>query len=326
MGIGRILRPARRSHGLTVSVEPATGASDLAQVIEDYQARLAKLGALDVREELRAQADAPDTVKAVARSPDGAAEGAGLLVSEGPAADIAFLHVLPNHATDAATDELVGALLSAAPAGTAKVRAQVATAGRWLHMSSARARSLLERRSFQTLSRALMLRDLTRRLPPAPPAPPGYTFVPPEPTRFDDWSRFAYEAYRDTTDFAVITLGETVAAYRRLYGRFLGGEFGAYSRTMSFSAIPEGSGQPVGVLHTVLVGTDPYVGDLSVLPAHRGRGLGRYMLHSALAAYAAAGAKRAGLTATEQNRPAFGLYRAFGFEVARSADVHVKYL
>lgn len=321
-----MLRPARRGNPLEVSLDRQATPADLAPVVEDYQARLSKLGMMDVRQELREQVESGGVAKAVARSPEGHVEGAALLVSEGHASDIAFLHVLPRYATDAATGELLDTLLSALPPGTSKVRAQVATAGRWLHMSSARARSLLEARSFRTLSRALMLCDLAKPLPPVPPAPAGYRITSPEPTRFDDWARFAYDAYRDTTDFAVITLEESVGAYRKLYGRFLGGEFGSYSRTMSFAALPEGGSDPVAVLHTVLVGTDPYVGDLSVLPAHRRRGLGRYLLRSALSAYAAAGARRAGLTATEQNRPAFGLYRASGFEVARSADVHVKYL
>jgi ribosomal protein S18 acetylase RimI-like enzyme len=266
-----------------------------------------------------------DHPKAVCRGPTGTLEGVALLLTEGHATDIGFLHIMPRFASDLATGALLDTALGAAPASTTKVRAQVANAGRWLHVSPARSRALLADRGFTQMSRALMLRDLRKMLPPVPPVPAGYTITSPEPTRFEEWAHFAFTAYKETTDFAVITLEETEAAYLRLYRRFLGGEFGPYARGMSFAALPDGGGPPVGVLHTVFVGPDPYVGDLSLLPGHRGRGVGRYLLLAALAAYAASGATRTGLTATEQNRPAFTLYRSAGFEVARTNDVFVRY-
>ncbi|HEX9710516.1 MAG TPA: GNAT family N-acetyltransferase [Candidatus Thermoplasmatota archaeon] len=326
MGLGRMLRPAASARGLEVSLEASLPAPEAAPLIEDYQARLARNGALDVRGDLRALFESPAHAKVVSRSPSGAVEGAAVLTSEAHASDIAFLHVMPRHASDAATAALLDAALAALPAGTTKVRAQVTSAGRWLHLPPARGRALLAAQGFLPLARALMLRDLTKGLPAPPPVPAGYTVVPPDPSRSDEWSRFALEAYRGTTDFAVITLEESEAAYRRLYARFLGGEFGPYARGMSFAAVPEGGAGPAAVLHTVFVGPDPYVGDLSVHPAHRRRGLGRALLLRALSAYAAAGAKRAGLTATEQNRPAYALYRSVGFQVARSSEVFIKYL
>jgi ribosomal protein S18 acetylase RimI-like enzyme len=325
VGLGRVLRPAGARRGLEVSLERTVSAADLEPVVEDYSARLLRTGALDAREEIRGLFAGESNVKAVSRSPTGEVEGAAALHSEGHASDIAFLHLTPRHATDAATAALLDALLGALPPGTSKVRAQAANTGRWLHLSPARARGLLEARGFSTLSRALMLRDLRKPLPPVPPVPPGYHPVMPDPGRYEEWAQFAVEAYRDTTDYAVITLEESEGAYRRLYGRFLGGEFGAYARGMSFAAAPAGSAVPVAVLHTVFVGPDPYVGDLSVLPGHRRHGLGKFLLLTALSAYAAAGAKRTGLTATEQNRPAFALYRSVGFEVARSSEVAVRY-
>jgi ribosomal protein S18 acetylase RimI-like enzyme len=325
VGIGRVLRPVSQGRALKVNLEASVAPGDLGALLDDYQGRLLRAGVPELRAQIRSQFETTTTVKAVCRTPAGSLQGAALLNVEGNASDIAFLHIMPRFATESATARLLDALLGALPEGTGKVRAQVATAGRWLHLSPARARNLLTGRAFAPLTRALMLRDLRRPLPDVPATPAGYAAVAAEPGRADEWGRFAFEAYQQTTDFAVITLEETQDAYRRLYVRFLGGEFGTYARGMSFAAVPEGEASPAGVLHTVFVGPEPYVGDLSVLPAHRGRGLGRFLLLKALSAYAAAGAKRAGLTATEENEPAFSLYRSVGFEVVRSSEVFVRY-
>jgi len=57
-----------------------------------------------------------------------------------------------------------------------------------------------------------------------------------------------------------------------------------------------------------------YVSDLVVLPAHRGRGLGRALLVRAEEHARARGAKILRIGVLARNEPARGLYRSFGFE------------
>lgn len=60
--------------------------------------------------------------------------------------------------------------------------------------------------------------------------------------------------------------------------------------------------------------------DLAVLPGHRGRGTGRALLHAAEAFARDAGCCRLTLEVLDDNQPAYGLYRHFGFEEMRYGD------
>jgi ribosomal protein S18 acetylase RimI-like enzyme len=60
--------------------------------------------------------------------------------------------------------------------------------------------------------------------------------------------------------------------------------------------------------------------DLAVLPGHRGRGTGRALLAAAEAFAREAGCCRLTLEVLDDNQPAYGLYRRFGFEEMRYGD------
>jgi ribosomal protein S18 acetylase RimI-like enzyme len=324
MALERVFRVSSGAERDDISVEPVVEPAEVAALLDDFQDRLLRLTHSDYRAELARRFEAPDDIKVVWRSPRREVIGAGLLSVEGNAAELVFLHALPRYATVRATGHLLEAVLRALPPGVSKLRAFGSTSGRWVHLPAAKSRALLCEKGFFEFERALLMRDLRRPLPSAPPLPSGYEIAVPDPDDVDRWAAFAFEAYSGTTDFGVITLEESAAAYRALYARFLSGELGTYARRLSFVVQPAG-GAPCAVLHTVFVGGEPYIGDLSILPAHRRKGLGRALLVHGLDAFRQAGFSRTGLTATVQNRPAYALYQWAGFEVERSNHVFLHY-
>jgi ribosomal-protein-alanine N-acetyltransferase len=91
-------------------------------------------------------------------------------------------------------------------------------------------------------------------------------------------------------------------------------------------AVPEGAhvapdavgdGHPVGYVHAYTTG---YVAELAVAPAYRGRGHGRALLSTCLAALRARGVERAELEVAAENDRARSLYDSLGFEVAERRE------
>jgi ribosomal protein S18 acetylase RimI-like enzyme len=271
---------------------------------------------------LRARFEDPAAFKVVWRDRHRKVHGAALATVEGAGSDLAFLHVLPASADAAASARLLDALLRALPPTVLRVRAMDRLAHRWLHLTAARARAVLEARSFVRFDRLLLLRDLRKPIAAPPPLAEGFTLSEADPQSVDALADFAYRAYRGTTDFAIITPEASPESYARLYRRFLSGELGDYARDLSFTVhAPDGS--LAAVLHTIMVGRDPYVGDLSVLAPHRRLHLGRFLLLTALQRYRDRGKTVATLTVTAQNPAAYNLYRSAGFDVERSGEVYL---
>ena len=324
MALERVLRVSSGADRDDIRVEPVVEPAEVAALLDDFQDRLLRLTHSDYRAELARRFEGPQDIKIIWRSPRREVVGAGLISIEGDAAELVFLHTLPRYASVRATGRLLEAVVRAMPPGVSKLRAFGSTSGRWVHLPAGKSRALLAEHGFLEFERALLMRDLRRPTPAAPPLPAGYEFGVPDPDEVDRWAAFAFEAYSGTTDFGVITLEESASAYRALYARFLSGELGTYARRLSFIVQPVG-GAPCAVMHTVFVGGEPYIGDLSVLPAHRRKGLGRALLMHGLDAFRQAGFSRTGLTATVQNRPAYALYQWAGFEVERSNHVFLRY-
>jgi GNAT superfamily N-acetyltransferase len=297
-------------------VDPA----EAARLLDDFAGRLLRTTTLDPRPELKARLEDPSCVKVAWRDPHGTLAGLAVLAVEGSGADLALLTTLPQYADSASTARLLDAAIGGLPPHVVRVRAMDRLAHRWLHIPPSEARAVLERRGFAAFDRVLLARDMRSPVPPPPPLAPGYTVGTPDPARADFFADFAYRAYRGTTDFAIIAPDASPDAYRRLYGKFLGGELGAYAPAFSLS-LDAPDGTLAAVLHTILVGPDPYVGDLSVLAEHRRKHLGRFLLTTVLERYRAAGKARAALTVTAQNTAAYNLYRSLGFEVERSGEV-----
>jgi len=320
VGLRRTFRAAPAELEATTQAEPLLDVDELDALLDDFQERLFRITATDVRPELKAKFESPSTLKVTQRLRDGKVIGAALASVEGRSADLTFLHMLPKFATVDASARLLDATLAAMPPSVAKVRAMGSHSGRWLHIVGPDARRLLLDRRFASFDRALMARDLRIAPAVARPLPPGFTVEVPDPAQVEEHAGFAYRAYRGTTDFGVIALEETPEAYARLYRRFLSGEFGVYARDLSVLVrSPEGA--TAAVLHTIVLLGEPYVGDLSVLPEYRRHGMGRALLLRGMARYRDAGYRRVGLTVTVQNTPALNLYRSVGFEIERSTEL-----
>ncbi len=302
--------------------EPTIDPADLSPLLEDFQERLFRLSPTDARPELLRGFEDPSTTKVSWRSGDGRLQGAALATIDGRGADISFLHIEPRHATQLATARLLEEVLQALPKGVVRVRASDRVAHQWTHLGAGDARQVLIDHGFAAFDRVLLSRDLTRPVPPPPPLPVGFALLHPDPADVGALADFAYLAYRGTTDFSIITPDASPESYLRLYRRFLGGELGLYSPSLSHLLVGP-DGETAGVVHTIVFGRDPYIGDLSVAPAHRGSGLGRLLLVRALLAYREAGHTRTGLTVTLQNTAAYNLYRSLGFDVERSAPVYL---
>jgi len=305
-----------------MAVEATVDPAEAEPLLDDFAGRLLRLTPADPRSELRSRFDDPSAVKAVWRDARGSIVGAAVATVEGTGSDLALLHILPAYADAAASARLLDMVVRALPPSVARVRAMDRLSHRWLHLQGAEARAILAARGFAAFDRVLLARDLRKPVPPAGPLPAGFTASTPDPRQVEHYADFAYRAYRGTTDFAIIAPDASLDAYTRLYRRFLSGELGEYAPSLSF-AVEDAGGELAAVLHTILVGRDPYVGDLSVLAPHRRKHLGRYLLSTALQRYKDAGLARAALTVTAQNTAAYNLYRSVGFEVERSGEVFI---
>ena len=72
-------------------------------------------------------------------------------------------------------------------------------------------------------------------------------------------------------------------------------------------------GTPIGSIRSSIVGNDAYLYGFGVLPAYRGRGLGREILSRMIETLSAANHSRIGLEVETDNRNALGLYLSCGF-------------
>ena len=74
-------------------------------------------------------------------------------------------------------------------------------------------------------------------------------------------------------------------------------------------------GTPIGSIRASIVGNDVSLYGFGVLPAYRGRGLGREILSRMVETLLAANYDRIGLEVETENRNALGLYLSCGFRV-----------
>jgi mycothiol synthase len=95
----------------------------------------------------------------------------------------------------------------------------------------------------------------------------------------------------------------------------------------SLAAIAELSGTPLGIVTCFLLAPVGWIGDLGVIEAGRGRGVGRALLEHGFASLATRGASRIQLNVDSANATgATRLYEAAGMTVRRSFDCYEKHL
>jgi len=166
----------------------------------------------------------------------------------------------------------------------------------------------LERHGFRHITHLWQLRrDL--RAAPAPPAagPARLHYDPYRSDNSDAFQRALLRTYEGTLDCpevnGVRTVEEVVVGHRAQ---------GVYDPARWLLAQQDGA--PVGVLLlTAADGGDWEVAYVGVVPAARGRGVGRELMLKALVEARQGGARRLVLSVDGRNRPAGELYRGLGF-------------
>jgi ribosomal protein S18 acetylase RimI-like enzyme len=154
------------------------------------------------------------------------------------------------------------------------------------------------------------LADLADR----PVLPDGYTLAPFDPARLDQIAVVDWQAYRGTVDAALYwRYFRSPLGTRRLWDEALRGRFGAFDPERTRLLLHED--RLCGdVLCAVRTRREGFIGNLAVLPEHRG-GLGRALLLSALWAHREAGFEHVSLAVTLANERALHLYTTLGFRV-----------
>jgi ribosomal protein S18 acetylase RimI-like enzyme len=86
----------------------------------------------------------------------------------------------------------------------------------------------------------------------------------------------------------------------------------------------DSSGSPCGfILASRISSTAAMIPQISIHPAHQGKGLGNALIHRALISLQSAGFRMVRLTVTEQNRRAFEWYQRLGFKIRRDFGAYL---
>jgi ribosomal protein S18 acetylase RimI-like enzyme len=171
--------------------------------------------------------------------------------------------------------------------------------------------------------------DLTGREFPQIAPPPGYRLLAWEAGLLEAHAQAKYLSFRGEIDSHVFPcLGELAGCLRLMQEIAAKPGFVPEATWLAVHDDPlaEGRFAYVGTIQ----GLDTEQGwgsiqNLGVVPEHRGRGLGKCLLRSALAGFEEVGLHRVSLEVTAENRSAIHLYRDHGFRtiktVFKSVDV-----
>jgi len=158
--------------------------------------------------------------------------------------------------------------------------------------------------------------DLDSRGPALGAALPGrFVWVPWEEALLADHAEVKFQSFRHEIDAYVFPcLGDRYGCHRLM--REIRRKPGFLPGATWLIACPEGYVATVqGVMDHGPIGA---IQNLGVIPSYRGIGLGRALVHRALAGFQEAGLRRAYLEVTAENNAAVQLYRSLGFRRAKT--------
>ena len=158
--------------------------------------------------------------------------------------------------------------------------------------------------------------DLEGRGPTlATPLPSRFVWVPWEEALLADHAEVKFQSFRYEIDAYVFPcLGDRYGCQRLM--REIRRKPGFLPGATWLIACPEGYVATVqGVMDHGPIGA---IQNLGVIPSYRGIGLGRALVHRALAGFQEAGLRRAYLEVTAENNAAVQLYRSLGFRRAKT--------
>jgi GNAT superfamily N-acetyltransferase len=147
------------------------------------------------------------------------------------------------------------------------------------------------------------------------PLPGRFVWVPWEEALLADHAEVKFQSFRHEIDAYVFPcLGDRYGCQRLM--REIRRKPGFLPGATWLIACPEGYVATVqGVMDHGPIGA---IQNLGVIPAYRGIGLGRALVHQALAGFQEAGLRRAYLEVTAENNAAVQLYRSLGFHRAKT--------
>jgi ribosomal protein S18 acetylase RimI-like enzyme len=145
--------------------------------------------------------------------------------------------------------------------------------------------------------------------------PARFVWVPWEESLLADHAEVKFQSFRAEIDaFVFPCLGDRYGCQRLM--REIRRKPGFLPSATWLIACPEGYVATVqGVIDHGPIGA---IQNLGVIPAYRGIGLGRALVHRALAGFRHAGLLRAYLEVTAENNAAVQLYRSLGFRRAKT--------
>jgi len=173
----------------------------------------------------------------------------------------------------------------------------------------------------QYIKRYRMEVDLLRTPCQTPTLLPGYCWAPWTSDLLDRHAYTKWESFRGDLDSHVFPcLGEYQGCLRLMHEIHQRETFLA-NATWLISYEPRGDGlfrDCATIQGLAGSGDTGAIQNVGVVPAHRGRGLGRALVQQALLGFQLAGMKRVSLEVTADNVPALELYRTLGFQTVRT--------
>jgi ribosomal protein S18 acetylase RimI-like enzyme len=150
---------------------------------------------------------------------------------------------------------------------------------------------------------------------PVPTLPAGYSWVPWDPALLEFHADVKYYSFLEEIDACVFpSLASRSGCYYLM--REISRKTGFLAEATWLMACPEGyCGTVQGIRDRNGLGA---IQNLGIMPAHRGRGLGKALLAQALHGFRRACLGRAFLEVTAQNEAAVRLYRGMGFRCRKT--------
>lgn len=153
------------------------------------------------------------------------------------------------------------------------------------------------------------------RLPPVPPLPADYYWLPWDDGLLDLHAEVKYHSFRGEMDTQVFPSLGSEAGCRELM-RAIRYRDGFVPVATWLVVGPDGAAGTVqGICDRTRTGA---IQNLGVVPGYRGLGLGEALVLKSLHGFRAAGISRVYLEVTAQNDPAVRLYRRLGFRSHRT--------
>jgi len=164
--------------------------------------------------------------------------------------------------------------------------------------------------------------DLTRQLFPPPVLPPGYAARAWQESLLETHADTKFRCFRCELDVNVFPSLGNVDGCRRLMRDITSGEAFVREATWLIEYHPSGHGEPeyCGTIQGIRLRSGVgSVQNVGIVPEHRGRGLGTFLLYKSLAGFRdAAAITKVSLEVTAHNSGAIRLYRRLGFRKVRT--------